>query len=133
MSPTYLDNCVDDVSSTGPSIACISTFSTVMGACDLLGFRMELRMDSPPPAALNSLGAAVSFGNRSVVEASPAHRKLDLAIELAKFLVSNRSTPWRSAKLRGNLGLSQSLLFGRMGRFPSRTISRPAVRPLPCT
>ena len=112
----YLAKYVDDCYSLEPNITCVTAFHVVKDVCDLLGFKLELRKESPPMTCFNLLGAALTLGDHRVTAALPERRKLDLVCELRSILSANKLSPGRAAKIRGKLGFAQSLLFGRMGR-----------------
>ena len=107
---------VDDVFAVEPMITCGSAHEVFTAACELLGFELSTGKSQPPSAAIYLLGAELAFDTFEFTARLPTRRRDDLMNDIRKILAYDQLNPAQAAKLRGRLGFSQSLLFGKVGR-----------------
>ena len=124
---------VDDIFLIEPSETIDSAFGTVKTVCKRLGFVLEDAKEQLPSINLNLLGAEILISEDVITARLPERKKAELLNELRQVLSKGTLTPAQAAKLRGRLGYSQSLMFGRFGRalmteFTARRYSKNTTR-----
>ena len=107
---------VDDVFIVETAETINNAFLVFKAVCELLGFQLEVSKQQEPTKTPNLLGAEITLTQRWITARLPGRKRKDLINELKQALSNGTLTPAQAAKLRGRLGFSQSLLFGRMGR-----------------
>ena len=115
-----------------------SAFTTVKMVCNQLGFVLEDSKEQTPPRSLNLLCADIMISDDTITARLPERKRNELLNELRQVLTKGTLTPAQAAKLRGRLGYSQSLMFGRFGRalmteFTARQYSKNKTRFHPIT
>ena len=107
---------VDDVFAVEPLQTISSAHKAFTTLCNLLGFELSAAKAQGPAAAIHLLGANVSFEDHHVCAKLPDRKRVDLTNDIRQVLSYNQLNPGQASKLRGRLGFSQSLLFGKVGR-----------------
>ena len=107
---------VDDVFIIEPEETISSASECFKGACKILGFQLEISKEQAPTKTPSLLGADLSIMSKWITARLPERKRKDLINELNQTLQNGTLTPAQAAKLRGKLGFSQSLMFGRLGR-----------------
>ena len=120
---------VDDIFLIETAGTVNSAFQTIKSVCNLLGFVLEDAKEQPPSSKLVLLGAEVSIFDEIVTARLPERKRCEILNELRQFIAKKSVTPAQAAKMKGRLGHSQSLMFGRYGRallteFSSRQYSK---------
>ena len=124
---------VGDIFLTETSETIESAFVTVKTVCNRLGFVLEDAKEQPPSSSLNLLGADILISDDVITARLPERKRTELLNELRQVLSKGTLAPAQAAKLRGRLGYSQSLMFGRFGRalmteFTARQYSKNTTR-----
>ena len=107
---------VDDIFLIEPSETIDSAFGTVEMVCKRLGFVLEGAKEQLPSTNLNLIGADILIPDDVITARLPERKKAELLNKLKQVLAKGTLAPAQAAKLRGRLGYSQSLMFGRFGR-----------------
>ena len=101
----------------------IETTETIESVFDIAKFVLQaIRFalweikEQIPPSRLTLLGPEVQISDETITARLPDRGKRELLNELNQIPTKGAPTPAQSAKLRGRLGYSQSLLFGGFGR-----------------
>ena len=107
---------VDDIHCAEPKATCESSFLVIKAVCRLLGFELDFKKEHAPSKSFSLLGAQVTVSEGFCEASLPDRKRLATAHDLEVILKGGRLTPAQAAKVRGRLGFSQSLFFGRVGR-----------------
>ena len=129
---------VGDVFAVEPLDTVESAHEAFTTLCELLGFALSEGKSQKPTTSIHLLGALVTFNSDHLTACLPPRRKDDLSNDIRQILSYNQLNPSQAAKLRGRLGFSQSLLFGKVGRallqpITQRQYSRRVGRARPLT
>ena len=107
---------VDDVFVVEPVDTIGSAREVLKTVCEVFGFRLAPGKSQGPAKSIQLLGAEITFDTSHLRACLPARRRTDLMNDIRQILAYNQLNPGQAAKLRGRLGFSQSLLFGKVGR-----------------
>ena len=107
---------VDDIFVIETAGTIDSAFRTIKSVCLLLGFVLEETKEQPPTKRPTLLGAEIEISEGTIIARLPDRKKSEILNELRQILAKGTLTPAQAAKIRGRLGHSQSLMFGRYGR-----------------
>ena len=121
---------VDDVFAVEPRATVASARNAFRGLTNLLGFELADKGQGPA-APIRLLGADVTLGANHVSAPLPPNRKNDLLNDIKQIRTYNQLNPSQAAKLRGRLGFSQSLLFGKVGRAMLQPLTQRQYSRLP--
>ena len=113
---------VDDGFGAEPASTATSAFEALDTLAQLLGFKLHPDKKVPPSASITLLGAVIEIGKDKITLRNPEERIRKLKTEIARFLVKKSISPAQAASLRGKLGFSQTLFFGRIGRSHTHSL-----------
>ena len=111
-----IDVYVDDVFIVETAEAVGSAFHIFKAVWALLGFQLEDDKQQTPTKTPILLGAEITLTLNWITARLPGRKRKGLINETRQVLPNGQLAPSQAAKLRGRLGFSHSLLFGRMGR-----------------
>lgn len=114
---------VDDVLIVELAAADFAASQSFKLACALLGFQHEHTRQQDPTKTPSLLGADITFTQNWITASLPDRKRKALVNELKQILSNGHLSPAQVAKIRGRLGFSKSLLFGRLGRALLNTLS----------
>ena len=108
--PIYVDDCflIEPAETARSAYLCANVL------INLCGFQMG--KFSPPAPKILLLGAEVTIAHDFAAASLPQKRRGALITDIQNILFTNKLSPGQAAKLRGRLGFSQSLMFGKYGR-----------------
>ena len=107
---------VDDRYCVEPQDTIASALWVTREICSLLGLELEHSKEQPPAPSIAILGAFVQVGEGLLTASITAKRTEDYCASLKGILHRGNLSPAAAAKIRGKLGFSQSLVFGKYGR-----------------
>ena len=107
---------VDDVFIVEQAETIISSYNSFKIACAILGFQLEESKQQDPTKTPSLLGAEITSTQNWITARLPGRKRKDLVNEMKQILTNGHLTHAQAVKLRGRLGFTQSLLFGRLGR-----------------
>ena len=115
---------VDDFFTIEPEGTAPSALNTLKGISNLPGLVLSPQKQVGPTLSALLLGTSISLGKRYIRVELPTKRAESLIQDLEQILKLNGLTAANAAKLRGRLGFSQSILFGRFGKALLQPITR---------
>ena len=115
---------VDDGFGAEPASTADSAFKAVDTLAKLLGFKLHPDKKVPPAESITLLGAIIEIAGSKINLRNPEERIRKLKTEIARILVKKSISPAQAASLRGKLGFSQTLFFGRLGRGHTHSLIR---------
>ena len=107
---------VEDVFVSGPSETIDSEFNAIKSACRIFGISVRTFGWASTRFRIITIVGDIANDKDGITARLPGRKKQELPNELHQVRERKSPTPAPAAKLRGALGFSKSLLFGRIGR-----------------
>ena len=107
---------VDDGFGAEPIETVFHALDTIIEFAKNLGFTLHPDKIVRPARKITLLGAEIVIEENKIVVKNPREKARKIRTEIAKILQNKRLSPAQAASLRGRIGFSQTLMFGRLGR-----------------